>query len=89
MFGNNGKSYENMSTSELLMQLLADVDEIKRYTANTYNNTDSEVSEIRDTVRKIEMKLSETDRQVDRIERFEREISEMKGILKNMERRIK
>lgn len=89
MFGNNSNNYENMDTKEMLALALNELDEIKRYSANVYKNTDSEVGETRDIVRKLEAKLQEMDRQIDRIERFERELNEIKSILKSMDRRIK
>lgn len=77
-----------MNEKELLLFLVKEIDEIKRYVANTHVNTDTEVSEIRDTVKKIDLQLNETDRQIDRIERFEREINDMKSLLRNIERKV-
>lgn len=79
---------EDMQNKDLLLLLLKEVDEVKRYAANVYSKTDTEIAEIRDTCNKIERQLNETDRQVDRIERFERELQEMKGMLRKMERKF-
>ena len=89
MFGGNTNNYDSMGTKEMLALVLRELDEIKRYAANTYNNTDSEVGETRDIARKLESKIHEMDRQIDRIERFDRELNEIKSILKSMDRRIK
>ena len=88
MFPTNKKPDE-MTEKELLLYLVKEVDEVKRYTANTHVNTDSEIDEIRTIVRKIETQLNETDRQVDRIERFEREISDVKSTLRQIERKLR
>ncbi|MEM9227365.1 MAG: hypothetical protein AAGA45_05300 [Verrucomicrobiota bacterium] len=78
-----------MSEKDLLQEVLKDLDEIKRYVANVYSNTDTEVGDIKSTVEKIERQLNETDRQVDRIETFERKLNDMHSTLKNLERKVK
>lgn len=80
---------DERSNKEILTQVLKELDEIKRYVATTYQNTDNEVGEIRDLARRIERKLSEMDSQVDRIERFERDISTMATSIRNMERKMR
>ena len=78
-----------MTEAEMLAKILTELDEIKRYVASTYANTDNEVAEIRSTVQKVERKMNQTDAQIDKIERFERGINEIRGSLKSMERKIK
>lgn len=82
-------NYENMSEKELLIKLIKDLDEVKRYVANIHVNTDTEVKETRDMVRRIESQVKETDRQVDKIERFERDMNDIKGTLRNIERKVR
>ena len=85
----NGKDYSSMKVNEILRDVVEELDAIKRYAANTYANTDTEVAEIRDTVRRIDIQLRETDSQIDRIERFERTLNEIKSSLKQIERKLR
>ena len=76
-----------MSTPEVLELVMKELDEIKRYVANVYASTDTEISEIRDTTRKIESQLRQTDSQIDKIERFERTLNDIKSSLRSIERK--
>lgn len=82
------KDYSGMKASDILVDVLQELDEIKRYVANTYQNTDTEIREIRDTVKRIDVQLRETDSQIDRIERFERLLNDVKSSLKQIERKL-
>jgi len=83
------KDYSNMRPGEVLVDVMEELDAIKRYVANTYENTDTEIREIRDVCKKIDSQLRETDSQIDRIERFERTLNDIKSSLKQLERKIK
>lgn len=74
---------------QMLAQVMKELDEIKRYAGGTYGNTDTEIGDIRETLIRIEKKLNETDRQVDKIEQFERSINDIRAAVKRMERKIK
>jgi len=74
---------------ELLTKVIQELDEIKRYSGGTYEKVDTEIAEIRAMCQRIESKINETDRQVDRIESFERQISEIRASVQRMERKIK
>ena len=66
-----------------------EIDEIKRYVAATYERVDNEINEIRDACKRIESHVSQTDRQVDKIEAFERSINDIKAAVQRMDRKIK
>lgn len=80
------KDYSQMKPNEILMDVMEELDAIKRYVANTYQNTDTEIHEIRDTIKRVETQLRETDSQIDRIERFERTINELRNSISSVER---
>lgn len=82
------KNPDEMSEKELILQLMQEVDEVKRYAANTYQAVDGEIKEILDYIRKVERQVSETDMQVDKIERFERDLNKLESLLKSIERKI-
>ncbi len=84
-----GSDKQPKSNSEMLQEILQEIDAIKRYTGNTYANTDNEVSEIKSLCTKIEAKMSEMDRQIDKIEGFERGIDEIRSTLKSLERKVR
>ena len=73
----------------MLAKVLSELDEIKRYVASTYSNTDNEISEIKSMCQKISRKLTETDAQVDKIEGFQRTLTDIRSSLKSMERKIR
>lgn len=85
---NQGKDYSNMNSNELMLEILKELDEVKRYVANVYANTDNEISEIRDLARRIDQQVKESDRQIDKIEGFERSLTEIKSQLKSIERKV-
>ena len=68
---------------------MEELDEIKRYVANTYSKTDNEIDEIRDLVRRIDRQLNETDNQIDKIERFERTLNDIRSSISQLERRMR
>lgn len=74
---------------EMLQTVLKELDEIKRYVGSVYGNTDNEIGDITSMMKRIESKLNETDRQIDRIEAFERQLSEIRASVQRMERKIK
>lgn len=82
------KDYSQMQPAEILVDVMEELDEIKRYVANTYANTDTEIHEIKETVKKIDNQLRETDSQIDRIERFERVMNDLKSSMKQIERKL-
>ncbi len=82
------KDYNGMKASEILIDVMEELDAIKRYVANIYEKTDTEVAEIRDIVKRIESQTRETDRQVDKIENFERTLNDIKSMLKRLERKM-
>lgn len=73
---------------EMLGKIILELDEIKRYAGGTYAKTDNEISELLALCRRIEAKLNETDRQIDRIEAYERQLSEIRVSLQRLEKRI-
>lgn len=74
---------------EMLTKIMQELDEIKRYVAGTYASVDTEIGEIREAVKQINAKVHETDRQVDRIEQYDRQLSEIRAAVQRMERKIK
>lgn len=78
-----------MDTKSLLLELVSELDDVKRYVANTYEKTDTEIEEIRQLCRNIDKQLNETDRQIDKIERFDRDINEMKSMMKQIEKKMR
>ena len=74
---------------ELLIEVSKQLEEVKRYSAGVWEKVDTEITEIRDLCRRIERQLNETDRQVDKIENFERQLSEIRSSVQRMERKIK
>ena len=87
MFSAN-KDYTQMKPGDILVDVMEELDEIKRYVANTFANTDTEIHEIRDIVKRIEVQLRETDNQIDKIERFGRTMNDLKHPLKQIERKL-
>ena len=87
MFSAN-KDYTQMKPGDILVDVMEELGEIKRYVANTFANTDTEIHEIRDIVKRIEVQLRETDNQIDKIERFERTMNDLKSALKQIERKL-
>lgn len=87
MFGQS-KNFEEMTEKELMLHLISEVDEVKRYAANVHMNTDTEVAETKDLLKRVDRQLTETDRQVDKIEQFEREITDIRNLLRNIERKL-
>ncbi len=55
MFSN--QQNQNMSEVEMLHKIMQELDEIKRYVATTYANTDTEISEIKGMCQKLSVKL--------------------------------
>ena len=88
MFSSN-KDYSNVDTKDMIIELLKEVDEVKRYVANIHVNTDNEVNEMMTIMKKMERQLSETDRQIDRMERYERTLNEIKSSIKQLEKKVK
>ncbi len=78
-----------MGAQEILIDVMVELDVIKRYVANTHTNTDTEINEIRDIARRLEVKLKETDRQIDKIEQYERQLMDMKTTLKAIEKKVR
>ena len=83
------KDYSTMKTQDILKDVVEELDAIKRYAANTYANTDTEISEMMSIMKRVEIQLRETDNQIDRIERFERTLNEIKSSLKQIERKVR
>ena len=83
------QNYDNMTEKELLIKLMSEVDEVKRYSAATYGNVDKEINEIRDTVKTILKEVKDNDRQLDRMERHEKVLDTIERSCRNIERRIK
>ncbi len=88
MFSQN-KDYSSMKVQDILVDVMEEMDAIKRYVANIYQNTDNEVHEIHSMVKRIEMQLRETDNQIDKIERYERTLNEVKSSLKQIEKKVR
>lgn len=72
----------------LLEQVLRELDEIKRYSASTYAAVDNEMKEVHTMVRQVESKLSEIDRQIDKIEQFDGKLNELRSSLQKIERKV-
>lgn len=83
------KDYQNMDNKQLLLELISEMDEVKRYVANIHQNTDSEVGEMHQMMKQMERQLKETDDQIDKIERFERTMNDIKSSLKQLEKKIR
>lgn len=84
----NAQNINDMTNRDLLIQIINELDEVKRYSANTYDRVDSEVKEMLDKINSIERQIKETDRQVDNIERFERTLNDIRSQLKQIERKV-
>ena len=77
-----------MDNKELLIELLNEVDEVKRYVANIHVNTDNEVKEIHELVKRMDRQIQENDRQIDRIERFEKTLNELRSSMRQIEKKV-
>jgi hypothetical protein len=83
------KPDDEMTERELLMKLLLEVDEVKRYAANAYANTDTEMAEVRDLVKRMEPSIRQFETQLNKIERFERDLNDLESLIKTIERKIR
>lgn len=72
----------------LLQQVLRELDEIKRYSAGSYDKVDNEVDQSMATIKNIEQKIQDLDRRLDRIEAFERRLNEIHDLCRNIERKV-
>ncbi len=70
-------------------KILKELDEIKRVVAATYHSVDNEIQEIKNHLSSIEREIRDNDRQLDRIETFERTLKSIEGSTRNLERRVK
>ena len=48
------KDYSNMKANEILIDVMEELDAIKRYVANIYANTDKEVADIYKMLQRVE-----------------------------------
>ncbi len=69
--------------------LLRELGEIKKYAIAIHQTVDTEINEIRATLQRIERQQIENDRQIDKIEQFERTFRNVESQLKTIERKIK
>ena len=77
-----------MDSKDLLIELLGEVDQVKRYVANIHVNTDNEIKEIHNMMKRMERQLQETDNQIDKIERFERTMNDIKSSMKQIQKKM-
>lgn len=86
MFGGNQQP-QFTSREEMLQFIIQELDEIKRYVAGTYQNVDTEIQEIRDTLRRIEQEVKDNDRQLDKMERYEQTLRNIENTVRKIERK--
>ena len=91
MFNNGQQNQQsnNLSAGDRHDAVMQQLDEIKRYVAGIFQNVDTEINEIRDTLRRIEAEVKDNDRQLDKIENFDRQLKNIESNLRNVERKIK
>ena len=68
-------------------QILRELAEIKKYVHATYRNVDTEIQDLKNHLNLLEREIRDNDRQLDRIETFERILKNIEGSVRNLERR--
>jgi len=90
MLGNNQQKDPNqMSAGDKHILVMQQLDEIKRYVAGIYAKVDTEIDDIRKIIDRIETTVRESDRQIDKIEQFERTIRNIENTVKEIERKVR
>lgn len=68
-------------------KVMTELDQIKRYVAGIYQNVDTEINEMRDLLRRLETQIKDNDRQLDRMESYEKILRNIESKLKQLEKR--
>ncbi len=70
-------------------QVLRELDEIKRYVANIWEKVDGEINEILNSIKAVEKEVKDNDRQLDRMEMWDKKIQNMENMIRNLDRKVK
>lgn len=83
-----GDQLASMSEKDILIRLVNELDEVKRYSAATYASVDKEINEIRDNIKTIMKEVKDNDRQLDKMENYERKLNSIEQSCRNIEKRV-
>ncbi len=86
---NNQKDPNNMSASDKHTAVMQQLDEIKRYVGGTYSKVDTEIDDIKRIVDRLDKLMRENDKQINRIEQFERTIRNIESTVRDIQRKVK
>jgi len=90
MLGTNQQKDPNqMSAGDKHTLVMQQLDEIKRYVAGIYAKVDTEIDDIRKIVDRIDNQVRESDRQIDKIEQFDRNLRTIENSVKEIERKVR